>query len=427
MHILKNASHKVLLFILSLIALMIINDPYYHRITDLQEDYFYKALLFKEYYNPQLNYILTHPGIPQIWELSLIMWLVRDPIEESVTIFYIAYLINIIVNSLAIILLSNAVKNNSLKLPVISLVLLWPPFWYYLTCYGADSYVIAFSICIISITWEFLGNEYIKYKTLKLLLLIHLSTLALATKISLLMIIIPCLMVLFLKIFREKKDRKDLYLLLLLTLYMYLFVKYAFKGIILILIKWYAGGNAEYLKFNFPSILDFNPLYLFFGGGAFAFILINTLKCKFKLKGGSLNLNYYKNILIILLILISLKAISLGGGFDPKASRNASPFIPVLCFALIAINDSISFNIKAKVILSGMLTKNLLLISIFYLAITCSLYNGNYRVKQLTAFINSDVDLPNLSKNEEAKFHLVGNEVYGQNKFFTSVVKKFSE
>jgi len=77
--------------------------------------------------------------------------------------------------------------------------------------------------------------------------------------------------------------------------------------------------------------------------------------------------------------------------------------------------------------LDGTLTKIYFLFLIVYVAISCSFYNGNYRVKQLIDFINSDIHVSNIPKREEAQFHLVGNEVYGQNKFSLIVIKKFPQ
>jgi len=199
-------------FLISYVLYFINSDfsVFFIRETDLQADYFYKALSMKEFLSFE-NIVVNHPGIIPTYILAIIMVFFNDPVSSSQVIFNISYIFVAFIYALSITYFYLNTKEEVGDLGIfLSLLplLFWPPFWYYLTCYGSDSFVIPTCIVILTKTFSMIKKP-INISSKDLLILGILLSVGTTIKLSILPIAIISASAIVFTIFIELPEKRN--------------------------------------------------------------------------------------------------------------------------------------------------------------------------------------------------------------------------
>ena len=208
--------YKILLFFITIFTTYVtyvVNSDFsvfFIRQTDLQADYFYKALSFREFLSFDKT-VVNHPGIVPTFLLSFIMIFFNDPILSSQTIFNISYYVVAFAYSFSLFYFYNKTKefNEEIKFFLsLTALIFWPPFWYYLTCYGSDSFVIPTCIVILTKTFSMIKKP-INISSKDLLILGILLSVGTTIKLSILPIAIISASAIVFTIFIELPEKRN--------------------------------------------------------------------------------------------------------------------------------------------------------------------------------------------------------------------------
>lgn|GEM_PF-6652751 len=133
------------------------DSQYYWRPTDIQEDYFYGAMLL---HNDFQILRPSHPGVPAYQILNLIFGLFGAPVESASDIFAASYAFVLVVSVACISVFAVVPKcvPASYRMLALSFLFVWPPTFFYSLTYGADSFVVPLSALIAGISWRFIDE-----------------------------------------------------------------------------------------------------------------------------------------------------------------------------------------------------------------------------------------------------------------------------
>ncbi len=183
--------HHIALFIIVAILVNIIfyytseSPLYYWRPTDIQEDYFYGALRL---YDGVPVIRALHPGIPIYYFLRLIFGLIGEPVRNAGIVFLVGYLATAAILAISMLTFANAFRTvgSGWRLLPTSVLLAWPPTFFYSLTYGADSFVLPLSVLTVALTWKWLDLDVGKRQLWRWALLGALCGFAVTVKLSLL-------------------------------------------------------------------------------------------------------------------------------------------------------------------------------------------------------------------------------------------------
>ena len=214
------SKYKILLLFITIFTTYVtyvVNSDFsifFIRQTDLQADYFYKALSFREFLSFDKT-VVNHPGIVPTFLLSFIIIFFNDPILSSQTIFNVSYYVVALAYSFSLFYFYTKTKefNEEIKFFLsLTALIFWPPFWYYLTCYGADSFVIPLCVVILTKTFSLIKKPHLISLKDFLVLAIFYGA-GISTKLSILPIIIISMFGIVTLIYFELQNKRQEYLL----------------------------------------------------------------------------------------------------------------------------------------------------------------------------------------------------------------------
>ncbi len=438
-------------FIVSYVLYFINSDfsVFFIRETDLQADYFYKALSMKEFLSFE-NIVVNHPGIIPTYILAIIMVFFNDPVSSSQIIFNISYIFVAFIYALSITYFYLNTKEEAGDLGFfLSLLplLFWPPFWYYLTCYGSDSFVIPTCIVILTKTFSMIKKPS-NISSKDLLILGILLSVGTTIKLSILPIAIISALATVITIFIElPKIRNELISKFIsYSILSFFIISFAAIRETLYLIKQlFFGSPPPHVKSDLSNFSDFFVKffeYSVISSSVFIsftiLLLLSLIYYSFK---AYLNFSKEKKMsgLPILLILFLgtafiIKSITIP--FEQVDSavglRNASASICVLIFifrnfkfikkfkANIFITSSLIFILGSSVAAKEIKTQQS-----FYLRqsqINNILKEGIFNINQngVDIFVGGETF-------NETGFHFYGNNAYAKDKFDSVLKKKFEK
>ena len=447
--------YKVLLFFITIFTTYVtyvVNSDFsvfFIRKTDLQADYFYKALSFREFLSFDKT-IVNHPGIVPTFLLSIIIFFFNDPILSSQTIFNVSYYIVALVYSFSLFYFYTKTKefNEEIKffLSIIALFF-WPPFWYYLTCYGADSFVIPLCVVILTKTFSLIKKPHLVSLKDLLVLAIFFGA-GVSTKLSILPIIIISTFGIVTLIYFELQNKRQEYLLKFLFYCITSFIIFCIsalgetQGLIKNL---FFNAPSSHLRSEFENLFDFFIKFYEYSNISFSIftifltlLIINLISLSIKF---SLNIIYKKEnkdlpslVIFGLSAIFLLKLITIKFNLESEAVglRHVSSGICIFIFLLSYFSFKHKLNIKSKIIFPLFL-----LVIIFSSSKEINMqkqyYNRqfevNNKVKEKILELNlGDINLYAGGETFSAKaFHFYGNNAYAYDKFDNTLTESFNK
>ena len=449
------SKYKILLLFITIFTTYVtyvVNSDFsifFIRQTDLQADYFYKALSFREFLSFDKT-VVNHPGIVPTFLLSFIIIFFNDPILSSQTIFNVSYYVVALAYSFSLFYFYTKTKefNEEIKFFLsLTALIFWPPFWYYLTCYGADSFVIPLCVVILTKTFSLIKKPHLISLKDFLVLAIFYGA-GISTKLSILPIIIISMFGIVTLIYFELQNKRQEYLLKFIFYCISSFIIFCIsalgetKGLIKNL---FFNAPSTHLKSEFKNLSDFFFKFYEYSNISFSIfiifltlLIINLISLSIKFSSQIISKKKKKDFPSLLIFGLSaiflVKVITINFSIESGAVglRHISSGMCIFIFLLSYFSFKNKLNVKSKIIFPLFLL-GIIFFSSKEINAQKQYFNRqldvNNKVKEKILELNlGDINLYEGGETFSAEaFHFYGNNAYAYDKFDNTLTESFNK